>query len=323
MEEKEEDKYLGDVISKDGRNLKNIQARVNKGIGIVKKILNILEGIPFGKLYFEVAMLLRNTLLVSSLLCNSEAWFHLTNSELDLLETVDLMLLRSLLKAPKSTSKEMFFLELGISPLRDLIRQRRLNFLHYILNQKPDSMMFKVLEKQCENRTSRDWVTTVISDLDILGQKYTFADIQEMNKTKWKSILKIRVAENSFKNLEDKKKKHSKVENVNHDKLKMQPYFLPNKDGVSQEDIKWIFKIRCREVKVKMNLQGLYDSFECEMCKEEVETQEHVYRCREIWKLSKHGENDFSEYERIMNGNVEEQVEIARIFQENMKILDR
>ena len=89
--------------------------------------------------------------------------------------------------------------------------------------------MFKVLEKQCENRTSRDWVTTVISDLDILGLKYTFADIQEMNKTKWKSILKIRVAENSFKNLEDKKKKHSKVENVNHDKLKMQPYFLPNK----------------------------------------------------------------------------------------------
>ena len=163
----------------------------------------------------------------------------------------------------------------------------------------------------------------MISDLDILGLKYTFADIQEMNKTKWKSILKIRVAENSLTILEDKKKKHSKVENVNHDKLKLQPYFLPNKDGVSQEDIKWIFKIRCREVKVKMNLQGSYDSFECEMCKEEVEPQEHVYRCREIWKLSKHGENDFSEYERIMNGNVEAQVAIARIFQENMKILDR
>ena len=61
---------------------------------------------------------------------------------------------------------------------------------------------------------------------------------------------------------------------------------MPNKDGVSQEDIKWILKIRFREVKVKMNLQGLYDSFECEMCKEEVETQEK----NEIWKLIKHGE---------------------------------
>ena len=35
MEEAEEEKYLGDTIAKDGRNLKNIQARVNKGKGIV------------------------------------------------------------------------------------------------------------------------------------------------------------------------------------------------------------------------------------------------------------------------------------------------
>ena len=183
-------------------------------------------------------------------------------------------------------------------------------------------MMFRVLEKQCENRTSRDWVTTVISDLDVLGLDYTFAEIQEMNKTKWKSIVKLKVAENSFKILEDKKKKHSKVENINHEKLKMQPYFLPNKDGISAEDIKWIFRIRCREVKVKMNLQGLYDSFECEMCMKEDETQEHVYKCKEIRKLRNNVEND-KEYERIMNGNTEEQVAIARVLQENMKILDR
>ena len=140
MEEKHEEKYLGDVISKDGRNLKNIQARINKGKGIVKKILNILEGIPFGKMYFQVAVLLRNSLLVSSLLCNSEAWFNLTDSELNLLETVDLILLRSIMKAPKSTPKETLFLELGLQPLRELIRQRRLNCVHYILIQGADSM---------------------------------------------------------------------------------------------------------------------------------------------------------------------------------------
>ena len=118
MEEKSEEKYLGDLISKDGRNLKNIQGRINKGKGIVTKILNILEGIPFGKVYFKVAVILRNTLLVSSMLCNSEAWVNLTNSELDLLETVDVMLLRNTLKAPVSTPKEMLFLELGVQPLR-------------------------------------------------------------------------------------------------------------------------------------------------------------------------------------------------------------
>ena len=323
MEETEEEKYLGDVISKDGRNLKNIQARVNKGKGIVQKILNILEGIPFGKLYFEVAMLLRNTLLVSSVLCNSEAWFNLTNPELNLLESIDLMFLRSLLKAPKSTSKEMFFLELGISPLRNLIRQRRLNFLHYILNQGADSMIFKVFEKQCETRTAKDWVTTVLSDLDILGLNLTFQDIQTMNKIKWKNVVKQRVAENTFEDLENMKKKHSKVHNIKHKRLEMQSYFLPGKEKVTQEDMQWIFKIRCREIHVKMNLQGLYDSFECEICKKEIETQEHVYKCKEIWKLSKYDEENISEYEEIMNGNTEKQVEVARILKEHIKIIDR
>ena len=74
MEEKEEDKYLGDVISKDGKNIKNIKARIAKGTGIVNKILTILDGIHFGKHFFKVGVLLRNTLLVSSVLFNSEAW---------------------------------------------------------------------------------------------------------------------------------------------------------------------------------------------------------------------------------------------------------
>ena len=91
MEEKEDERYLGDVISKDGRNIKNIQARVNKGTGIVRKILTFVDGIPFGKYHFEAGVILRNSLLVSSMLFNSEVWYNVTDAELNLLETVDLI----------------------------------------------------------------------------------------------------------------------------------------------------------------------------------------------------------------------------------------
>ena len=73
----------------------------------------MLDAIVFGKHYFEVGVILSNSLLLSSMLFNSEAWYNLTNSELDLLETIDIMLLRKLFKAPKTTPKEMLFLELG------------------------------------------------------------------------------------------------------------------------------------------------------------------------------------------------------------------
>ena len=40
-----------------------------------------------------------------------------------------------------------------------------------------------------------------------------------------------------------------------------------------------------RMLNVKMNLKGLYDSFECEVCKDEDETQKHIYECKQIWKI--------------------------------------
>ena len=44
MERRDAEEYLGDVISKDGKNSKNILARKAKGLRMVKQILDILDG---------------------------------------------------------------------------------------------------------------------------------------------------------------------------------------------------------------------------------------------------------------------------------------
>ena len=72
MEEVIQEKYLGDIISHDGKNMKNVMARVGKAVGITNQIMSILEEICFGPYHFEVAVTLRNALFISSLLCNSE-----------------------------------------------------------------------------------------------------------------------------------------------------------------------------------------------------------------------------------------------------------
>ena len=40
--------YLGDLISADGRNTSNIKNRVNKGLGLVTQIMDILKSVSFG-----------------------------------------------------------------------------------------------------------------------------------------------------------------------------------------------------------------------------------------------------------------------------------
>ena len=82
VENSEEEKYLGDILTTDGKNGKNIQARAGKGKGIIKQILSMLDDICFGHFYFEVAVMLRTSLFLNSILLNSEAWYSLTTKDI-------------------------------------------------------------------------------------------------------------------------------------------------------------------------------------------------------------------------------------------------
>jgi hypothetical protein len=63
-----EDTYLGDVISNDGRNTKNINSRIGKGLGKINDIMNMLEKVSLGHEYFKIALLLRESIFLNSIL---------------------------------------------------------------------------------------------------------------------------------------------------------------------------------------------------------------------------------------------------------------
>ena len=318
MEEKESEKYLGDVISIDGRNIRNIKTRVNKGTGVVNKIITMLEGIPFGKQYFKIGTILRDSLLVSSMLFNSEAWYNVTNKELDLLETTDLSLLRQLLKAPKGTPKEMFYLELGIIPFRDIMIGRRLNFLHKILNEDPKSLINQFFQAQCKYQRKKDWVTMIKNDLEYLEmQNLSFEAIKEMKRLTFRNLIKQKIEDKVFQKLQNLKENHSKVKHLEHNTMVMQKYLQPNSVKMSKEEAQLIFKLRCQVTNVKTNLKGKYDKLECRACKIDQETQKHIVECKVLSK-----EKEKIEYEKIHDGTVKEKLIIARKFQENYKILE-
>ena len=112
----------------------HLQSRTNRGTGIVTQIMTKLEDINFGKYYFKVAIILRNSHLISSLLTNAEAWYSLTQADLEALESVDENLLRRVLETPLSTPKEMLYLEIKI-------KMRRLNFLQYMLHEDKNCLV--------------------------------------------------------------------------------------------------------------------------------------------------------------------------------------
>ena len=103
-----QDKYLGDIVSEtiqaDGSNSKNVAARKGASIGITSQIMTILSTVNLGSYYFETAVLLRDTMLISGTLFNTEVWYSLTQAQVEELGDSDKGLLRRILHTEISLS---------------------------------------------------------------------------------------------------------------------------------------------------------------------------------------------------------------------------
>ena len=74
---------------------------------------------------------------------------------------------------------------------------------------------------------------------------------------------------------------------------------------------------------LKVNQKNKYDTYECDACEVEDESQEHILQCKEISKMQEENcESEIISYEQIMNGTVEENWNIAKSFSKIIKIMD-
>jgi len=144
MKESKKEKYLGDLIESKGNLQATIDRRISKGNGIISEIMAILEEFPLGQHKTDVALKLREAMLLNGILFNSESWHGLTKKQIDSLESVDEYLLRNILKAHSKTPKEFLYLELGVLPLQWVISQRRITYLKHIISRKDNDLVKKV-----------------------------------------------------------------------------------------------------------------------------------------------------------------------------------
>ena len=131
-----QEKYLGQIISSDGSNAKNVANRAGKGSGMANTIESIIKYLPGGRFHFEIAIIMRNAYLVSSMLSCSEVWYDVTESDMRKLEQTDELLLRKIFDCSSQVTCEMLYLELGLLPARYIIKLRRIIYFQHILKQR-------------------------------------------------------------------------------------------------------------------------------------------------------------------------------------------
>ena len=93
-----------------------------------------------------MALVLRSSLLLSSILLNSEAWVNIRA-----IEQIYKMLLTRILECDKNTRNAMKYLELGLYPVRFELMKRSIIFFQYISQQEKTSMMYQILKATIES----------------------------------------------------------------------------------------------------------------------------------------------------------------------------
>ena len=254
MEKVEQDTYLGDILSSDGSNRKNILDRAGKGIGIMNKIVNILDTVSFGAFYFKIFNLLRESMFVNGTLTNADVWYGLENKDLKPLEDLDRQLIRKEFIFPISTPLEALHLELGLLPLSCIVKERRVNYLHYLLKSDHSKMLHKFFEAQMENPSKKDWAEQIRADLTDLGFKEDLEWIQSESEYTFKKLVKVRIKEFALDKLNENKFEHSKMDSLIYPELKIQDYLISEDFSIEEKRI--LFHSRTRMVDYSENFRG-------------------------------------------------------------------
>ena len=315
MEDSEHEKYLGDIIDKNGKIQATIDNRKKRGQGAIAEIMAILNEIPFGKYRFEVAMKLRESMLLNRMLFNSEAWHGLTLADVASLEKIDKALLRCILKAHKGTSNTLLYLETGAVPIKWILSQRRINYLKHLLTRSENELVRKVYEAQKKNPVQGDFAKLVEKDLRSFELTHEEVASTTMTKTALKKELRIKAKKLAFVELMSKLQQGTKGKDLKYNSLEMQDYLKSDKLNIKDKNTMTALRTKCVKG-IRSNFSGMYKLCQhcplaCNTTEPHADTQKHVLECSELGPAS-NLDLDF------MFAGCEEQSKLAKEFSKRM-----
>ena len=261
----------------------------------------LLDQISLGHYYFEIGIIMRDSIMVSKIVYNSEVWPTMTIDQYSRLEDCDLMLMRQLLNTCKTVAKESFYITFGKLPLRYIVKTRRLMYLWHILHTDESELIYKCYTSQTILPEKNDWYQQITQDKTDLNIHLQDEDIKQLSKYSFKKYIQDKIEGHCRNYLNKIKYTHSKSNDLPPFSFMAQPYLYSK-----------LFKVKNRMIKVKNNFRNGSEDLRCKTCFILIETQQHLTQCEQI-KNRLNGTLNLSEvmYEH-RNGTLKEQEKFAK-----------
>ena len=167
---------------------------------------------------------------------------------------------------------------------------------------------------QRNNPTKGDWYSDVLKILEDFEINVKIEDMKNVPCNKFKRILKQKTKTAGFKYLKCQQERCEKGSMIKYDCLELQDYLNPAAN-ISIKDQRYIFSLRCEMNILKSNFKrnkNLNERYCIRSCMKEI-NNEHLIYCTKL------NENSEIYFEHVLNGSLQEKIEVLKQVQMNEK----
>ena len=269
------DKYLGDMIHKDGLEA-SVEATISDRLGrIVSATYEIKAVMDDYRMQAVGGMMgaldLWNLAVIPSLLNNCSTLIGITNKLVDLLESVQEKYIRLMMEVPVSTPKVALRAETGLRSMKHRIWFEKINLV-LAIRKMQCGLAKEVYEEQLAN----DWpglakeVGEICSTIGIPDVNHNLGNKRDIDRA---------IINHDRSEIVEKFVKYKKIDRIKEDNPTEPKSYLKQK---SLADSRLIFRMRTEMVDIKDNMRNKYKGpgVNCDACNMKLaESQIHVMAC--------------------------------------------
>ena len=266
-------KYLADIITPSGNLDETIHQRKNQILGITAELSTIISLIDETGLHISTAIAYYKAIIIPKLLTNSETWNNISPTNMNELEAIQNKSIKRLLRLPQGTPSQALRNELGICDIKTAIFNKKLMYLHKIINYPENNLTRKVLFSQMQ-QPGKTWWSSLTEMCTEINLEFTIEDLTNTSKYQWKKQVKAKLHKYQEQIFNEWTKTSTKCQYMK-PSAKMQEYLCQLNKGEAMT----ILKERTRMTLVKTNYKNMYDNTLCRLCQVADETTLHLIQC--------------------------------------------
>ena len=196
----DEYKYLGDVITCDGKNHKNIEARKTKMQSSTIQITSVGSNETLRGIQASTLIRLHETMNLPKLLINSETWI-LTKGNRKELDKIETQCLKRLFSLPSTTPTAAIIFSYGVLFTSVNIDKKQLIYLHRMLSRPNEHWTLRLLYES--EKLNTGWTPQIRAKLAEYGLEENFDRIKSKSRQQWKKEVEARVEKINQNRLRD------------------------------------------------------------------------------------------------------------------------